>query len=246
MLHGGVCCPSLWFSCFKAYCWPCRAWWTTFSTMSSALWTTCIAVYVGLVIRNQKQATRRTFARFRLLAWGYPTLWVAVVLGRHLYTYGVLSYNSVGSGECFESPTFDPLDKPLHWVGYVLPLAVCMWITSHRYLEARLQMRVLQKVHSEHAAEYGESAMKYALIPTFFVISRSWIYVEAIVAIADPAWLPMCSCLRVAGVAAHGFIDALVFVLLTQKIRLHVFSPPKEEEDSYAVLSGGAVVTSFG
>lgn len=33
----------------------------------------------------------------------------------------------------------------------------------------------------EHAAEYGESAMKYALIPTFFVISR-----RAVVGVMSP------------------------------------------------------------
>lgn len=42
------------------------------------------------------------------------------VVGRHVYTYGVLSYNSVGSGDCFESPTFDPLDKPLYWAQATL------------------------------------------------------------------------------------------------------------------------------
>lgn len=50
----------------------------------------------------------------------------------------------------------------------------------------------------------------------------------------------MCSCLRVAGVAGQGLTDAAVFVLLTRKIRAHVFSPPKEEEDSYAMLSDRA------
>lgn len=209
----------------------------TATTLSSALWTACIAFYVALVVKNQ--TTSGIFTRFRILCWGYPFVWVAAVLWHQLSRYGRVHYNSVATGECFEGLSFDPCDKPFLWIGSTVPLVACMWVTSACYLEARLQVQVLEKVSArdaEQAQQYAEAAVKYALLPTLFVISRSWIYVEGIVAIYDPTWLPVCSCLRVIGIASQGFTDFVVAVLLTRKVRRHIFTSKPDDNDTFALL----------
>ena len=212
----------------------------TASVMSSAIWTTCVAIYVALVVKKHGHLqSAQFFTRFRIVSWGYPLLWVTTIIVDHFVRYGRLSYSSIDTGKCFQSLSFDPLDKPFHWLGYTLPLAACLWITTIQYLQARLRIRELQAVEdadSPQQAQYSELAIKYTVIPAVFILFRSWVYVEGLVAIYYPEWWPVCSCLRVLGTALQGLVDTLIFVLLTYKLRAHVFSS-LEDDDSFALLT---------
>lgn len=205
-------------------------------TLSSILWTSCLAVYMYLlIVHNQNTRQLRYFLWFSHFAcYGLPLVvnfWLVFTQRLGYAPYDSAGWCSmIGRHTSFQAK-HEP-DRYATFFGYDL------WVLLTFALTVLLYCTVVCHVRQEHQKASNTKGFweamhridyKFILIPVFFLVLRIWSFVVDLlmvyIHIRNLNLVVLNFLIYTSGIgdSAQGFVNSILFVALTYKVRRTLF-----------------------
>ncbi|XP_011404330.1 PREDICTED: probable G-protein coupled receptor 157 [Amphimedon queenslandica] len=208
-----------------------------YSTLSSVLWTSGLAVYLYFSISHS--GTRKglfSLAISFIISYVMPLgicLWALLT-----HKLGYSPYNAASwCALIIYNPDTNTVDKYVAIFGYNLWIYLTIVLTVVIYIGLRLYLADQEKKTSQFVTQkkFWDSVhnmdYKFMLIPVFFILLRIWSCISDIMMFADvdmddiPSGVTL-TLLILSGIgdSGQGLINGLLFVVLTKTVRQHMLN----------------------
>jgi len=210
---------------------------TTFSSMSSFMWTISIAVYLYLTIKvkdiKTPQKTFWIFTIFHAVCWGVPLLSISWALMNNALGYddslkGNVGWCWIAASKSIRWPKIPESQifwefvsgKGLEILSYFL--ALFLYIASKRELSTANERFSHLTLNVQFREAMAEADRKLILVPAIFILVRIWGTVRIILidtvgqSIFQQFWLAV---MQGIGDSAQGWANCILFCFFTKKIR---------------------------
>eukprot|EP01004_Peranema_trichophorum_P004199 NODE_3137_length_1415_cov_35.925697_g2726_i0.p1 GENE.NODE_3137_length_1415_cov_35.925697_g2726_i0~~NODE_3137_length_1415_cov_35.925697_g2726_i0.p1 ORF type:complete len:301 (-),score=19.30 NODE_3137_length_1415_cov_35.925697_g2726_i0:450-1352(-) len=199
--------------------------WGVFTASASFYWTACTALHILYGLQKPGKVLPSFYCH--LFAWGLP---IISLVPYSTYTIYYVKEANRGWFCCLQVNNLWQL-----LLEYYCPLITCWMITCIGFIASQWE---IYKLLQSNTNEEDSMSLKYKflMIPVIFLLLRVWSVIDLtrlLLGLPIPMWLMY---FRAIGDPSQGFFNAIVFVLMTKKIRQQVLdklSSPKTEHISF-------------
>lgn len=198
-----------------------------YGTVSSILWTICLAVYIYLCIM---------VARKKIVSWSVPVFYVLsyglpLIVSAWYGSTGKLGYDYIGgSGWCTVKLSFEGSQRLLSpfftndiWIYLTIFLVPVIFLALHFHLKFE-KAKNRSILTQNWKATMNNVEIKLLLIPIIFILLRIWSLLLVIIAV-EAKYDLNCGAVKfflyISGVgdSGQGFFNGILFVLFSHKVR---------------------------